>query len=150
VEITARGFTKQTITLNLQDRTTPPALSITLRIGNQPDEERCGSRASIIYGSLGESNSQLSGTVHDYMHGQALRNAEVTIRKAGDPKAAFESHSDASGRFKFENLPPGPYDLRIVKAGYRPVNIKHLIKPKENGLTIHATILEQNKMVACQ
>lgn len=148
IEVTAPGFRKQTITLKLQDQT--PPLSIALRVGNQPDEELCGSHASLTYGPLVTSNSQLSGTVQDYVNGQALQDAEVTIWKAGDSQPALHSHSDASGRFRFGNLPRGRYDLRISKAGYWPVNVKQLIKPLDNGLTIHATILRQNTLIACQ
>jgi hypothetical protein len=151
VEITAPGFAKQRISLDLPDRTTLRPLSIVLHVGNQPDEELCGSHASIAYGPLGVANARLSGTVQDYVHGHVLQNAEVSLWKAGDPRAAFQSHSDESGRFTFENLPAaGHYALRITRLGYQPVDIKQLVKPQENELIIRATILRQNKMIACQ
>ena len=78
-----------------------------------------------------------------------MRNAKVTLWRVGNSEPAAQSYSDAEGRFRFDNLLPGLYDLRIAKAGYRPVNIKRLLKPRENGLTIHATILQKNKVLLC-
>jgi hypothetical protein len=127
LEITAPGFAKQRISLNLQDHTMPPIV-VALRPGNQSAEEFCGVPASVTYGQLGVEISQLSGTVQDHVHGKELRDAKVTLWRVGNSEPAAQSYSDAEGRFRFDNLLPGLYDLRIAKAGYRPVNIKRLLK----------------------
>jgi hypothetical protein len=56
------------------------------------------------------------GTVIDLATGDPVRHAIVTATWHGTPRAWATTRSDASGRFLFEGLPSGNYELRATKA----------------------------------
>jgi Carboxypeptidase regulatory-like domain len=58
----------------------------------------------------------ISGTVVDGGSGDAIRKAVVTLSLPGPPRRWATTRTDASGRFQFDGLPPGKYDLRATKA----------------------------------
>jgi hypothetical protein len=55
--------------------------------------------------------------VVDAASGDAVRKAVVTITWQGTPRAWATTRTDGSGRFRFEGLPVGKFDLRAAKAG---------------------------------
>ena len=57
----------------------------------------------------------VSGTVVDAA-GDPVRKAVVTLTWQGSPRSWATARSDASGKFHFEGLPAGRYDLRATKA----------------------------------
>jgi protocatechuate 3,4-dioxygenase beta subunit len=57
----------------------------------------------------------ISGTAVDGESGDPVRKALVTLTIEGSPKRWATARTDASGRFQFEGLPPGKYDLRATK-----------------------------------
>jgi protocatechuate 3,4-dioxygenase beta subunit len=59
----------------------------------------------------------ISGTVVEAGSGDAVRKAVVTATWHGTPRAWATARTDGSGRFTFEGLPAGNYDLRAVKQG---------------------------------
>jgi len=59
----------------------------------------------------------ISGTVVDVASGDPVRKAVVTVTWQGTPRSWATTRSDGSGRFIFEGLPAGKYDLRATKAG---------------------------------
>jgi protocatechuate 3,4-dioxygenase beta subunit len=59
----------------------------------------------------------ISGTVVEASNGEAVRKAVVTVTWHGTPRAWGTTRTDGSGRFSFEGLPAGNYDLRAVKQG---------------------------------
>ncbi|HLX45229.1 MAG TPA: carboxypeptidase-like regulatory domain-containing protein [Bryobacteraceae bacterium] len=59
----------------------------------------------------------VSGVVIESSSGDAVRKAVVTLTWQGTPKAWARARTDGSGRFRFEGLPAGKYDLRAVKTG---------------------------------
>jgi protocatechuate 3,4-dioxygenase beta subunit len=59
----------------------------------------------------------ISGTVVEASNGEAVRKAVVTVTWHGTPRAWATTRTDGSGRFTFEGLPAGNYDLRAVKQG---------------------------------
>jgi Carboxypeptidase regulatory-like domain len=59
----------------------------------------------------------ISGTVVEASNGEAVRKAVVTVTWHGTPRAWATTRTDGSGRFLFEGLPAGNYDLRAVKQG---------------------------------
>ena len=59
----------------------------------------------------------ISGTVVEASSGDAVRKAVVTVTWHGTPRAWATTRTDGSGRFTFEGLPAGKYDLRATKPG---------------------------------
>jgi protocatechuate 3,4-dioxygenase beta subunit len=59
----------------------------------------------------------ISGTVIDSTSGEPVKRAVVTATWQGTPRSWATVRTDSSGRFVFEGLPPGKYDLRANKAG---------------------------------
>ncbi|MGD0133620.1 MAG: carboxypeptidase regulatory-like domain-containing protein [Bryobacteraceae bacterium] len=58
----------------------------------------------------------ISGTVVDGESGDAIRKAVVTLSLPGTPRRWATTRTDGSGRFQFDGLPAGKYDLRATKA----------------------------------
>jgi protocatechuate 3,4-dioxygenase beta subunit len=58
----------------------------------------------------------ISGTVVEASGGEPVRKAVVTVTWQGSPRSWATTRTDGSGRFIFEALPLGKYDLRAVKA----------------------------------
>jgi hypothetical protein len=59
----------------------------------------------------------ISGTVIEASSGDAVRKAVVVLTWHGTPRAWGTVRTDGSGRFTFEGLPAGKYDLRANKIG---------------------------------
>src|SRR5580704_16085803 len=59
----------------------------------------------------------VSGVVVEAASGEAVRKAVVTLTWQGTPRSWATTRTDGSGRFRFEGLPAGKYDLRAAKAG---------------------------------
>jgi protocatechuate 3,4-dioxygenase beta subunit len=58
----------------------------------------------------------ISGTVVQTESGEAIRKAIVTLTLDGTPRRWATTRTDGSGRFQFDGLPAGKYDLRAAKA----------------------------------
>src|SRR5579863_1787786 len=58
----------------------------------------------------------ISGTVVETESGEAIRKAIVTLTLEGSPPRWATTRTDGSGRFQFDGLPAGKYDLRATKA----------------------------------
>ena len=63
------------------------------------------------------STADLAGTITDESGG-VVRNAEMTLTSQ-DTGAQRVAHSDAAGRYYFEQLPPGSYRLAAQAAGFQ-------------------------------
>jgi Carboxypeptidase regulatory-like domain len=59
----------------------------------------------------------ISGTVIDSRSGDPVRRATVTVTWQGTPRSWATTRTDGSGKFVFEGLPAGKYDLRATKQG---------------------------------
>jgi uncharacterized surface anchored protein len=57
----------------------------------------------------------ISGTAVDGESGDPVRKAIVTLTLEGSPRRWATARTDGSGRFQFEGLPAGKYDLRATK-----------------------------------
>jgi carboxypeptidase family protein len=58
----------------------------------------------------------ISGSVVEGENNDPIRKAVVTLTLQGTPRRWATSRTDSSGRFQFEGLPAGKYDLRAAKA----------------------------------
>jgi Carboxypeptidase regulatory-like domain len=69
-----------------------------------------------IVGSLGvgENRSQLKGTVHDPSSAPVV-GVHLTLSSLD---RALQTESGADGRFQFENVPDGQYDLKLSARGF--------------------------------
>jgi protocatechuate 3,4-dioxygenase beta subunit len=59
--------------------------------------------------------SVISGTVVDGESADAIGKTVVTLTLEGTPRRWATTRTDGSGRFQFEGLPAGKYDLRATK-----------------------------------
>ena len=57
----------------------------------------------------------IAGTVVDSSSGDPVRKAIVTVTWHGSPKSWATARTDGSGKFRFEHLPAGDYDLMARK-----------------------------------
>ena len=58
----------------------------------------------------------ISGSVVEGENNDPIRKAIVTLTLQGTPRRWATARTDSSGRFQFEGLPAGKYDLRAAKA----------------------------------
>lgn len=72
--------------------------------------------AAVMVALFNEDTGVISGTVSDAESGGATRKAGVTLTLEGTPRRWTTTRIDGSGRFQFEGLPAGKYDLRAAKA----------------------------------
>ncbi len=68
----------------------------------------------------------ITGSVHD-SSGAVVPGAKITITNTAT-NAATDAVSNSAGEYNVPNLPPGVYDIRIEKPGFRP--------SEERGLTL--------------
>jgi len=62
-------------------------------------------------------NAPIAGTVFD-PSGASVPDATVTLKRG--TKALSSVKTDASGRFRFEAIPPGNYSIEILQEGFEP------------------------------
>ncbi|HEV2245633.1 MAG TPA: carboxypeptidase-like regulatory domain-containing protein, partial [Terriglobia bacterium] len=60
----------------------------------------------------------VSGTVLSAATGQPLRDASISLRKAGVSSTPLAAMTGADGRFEIKNVDPARYYLIVSKAGY--------------------------------
>ena len=77
----------------------------------------------------------IAGTVVEASSGDPVRKAVVTVTWHGTPRSWATARTDGSGRFHFDGLPAGVYDLRAAKGGMG-VAIYGANSTRETGETI--------------
>ena len=73
--------------------------------------------AGLRYSTTPVGTGVISGTIVG-AEGERVRKAAVHLMWNGTPRSAAVAISDGSGRFRFESLPPGRYELRATKEGF--------------------------------
>src|SRR5215207_7292512 len=68
----------------------------------------------------GRTTSGLTGTVRD-AEGAPLPGATVEVEGANLIGGARTTSTDAEGRYRFAELPPGPYAVTVRLEGFQPV-----------------------------
>jgi hypothetical protein len=150
LEVSAPGFVKPSFPVDVPGITAQPLTIILRLLDSVPDMSYCGPHPSVSYSVLQANDSHLTGVVRDYSDGKPLRNATVSLWRSGEERPAFASHSDQAGRFKFDDIPAGHYDLRILRRGYRPAELKQLLVPGESGTSVDFSVLKRKWLVACE
>lgn len=87
-----------------------------------------------------QSSGILSGVVRDSVTHQALADVQVTLTGGGDTTG---TQTDVHGAFRFADLLPGTYSLRIEKPGYQGTETRDLepgTKPLNLDLNASAQI----------
>jgi len=147
LELSRPGFIKLTIPVDFTTKgSQSPA--IVLKVGSIPDMNYCGPHSSIVYQTPGAMKPRLHGIIQDYYGRSPVSNAKVTVWRAGEQVSM--RRSDRGGKFAFDDLPAGHYDLLISRSGYAKAEVKALLLPRENGASIEIPILKRNQIVICQ
>jgi hypothetical protein len=150
LELKAHGFVRQTLSVDLSAAEAPP-LAIVLQGPTEPDVEECGPPHSIVYSSFDSTRPQLAGIVRSYDQRKTLRRADVALMRVDDPRLTSHTVSDDDGRFQFENLTAGRYNLRISLHGYVLAEMKQLLVPHENNVTLDVSVRrDDGKLIVCQ
>jgi hypothetical protein len=74
--------------------------------------------AAAAFGQLFTGSSVISGIVIESSGTDPVVKAVVTLTLQGTPRAWATTRTDGSGRFRFESLPAGKYDLRADKPNF--------------------------------
>jgi hypothetical protein len=150
LECSAPGFARQKFSVDLSKPDAPP-LAIVLQVASQPDVEACGPHPSIAYSSVDPMSPQLDGIVRSYENLKPLRHAELVLTRVDDPRITSHTVADDQGRFRFESLAAGHYDLRVFRPGYLTVQVKTLLVPHENRVTVDIPLnRDDKKLIVCQ
>lgn len=152
LDIKTYGFARQKVSVDLSGAEAPP-LTIVLRGPTVPDpDEGCGPQDSIVYSAFDSTTPRLAGTVRsDDRKRKPLPRAEVTLARVDDPRITAHSRSDDHGRFQFESLAAGRYNLRISLNGYLLPEPRQILMPRENNVVGDVSLSRDDKrVVICQ
>lgn len=83
------------------------------------------------------STGKLEGIVRDSLSARPVAAARITI--LGTTRAAL---TDSLGRYRFDSLPAGRYDLRAARPGYRAREIRGLRVMSRQTVTQDVTLAE--------
>jgi hypothetical protein len=104
---------------------------------------------SIIAASTAaQSSSVISGTVQD-PSGAVIPNATILLQPAAPNSSPSRAAPDSNGTFRFENVPPGPYNLVISASGFKDATIPLTVTTKRpTPLRITLALASQSESVA--
>jgi hypothetical protein len=150
LEYRARGFAGEAVSVDLTGADTPP-LTIILQHGpTVPELEECGPHPTIAWSSFDTKNPQLAGVIRSY-EGKALPGAELVATRVDNPSVNFNTLANNRGKFGFDKLPPGRYDLQIFRKSYVPTEVKQLLVPRENSVAVDIPMKrDDEKLIVCQ
>src|SRR5678815_6198843 len=96
--------------------------------------------AALLGGTaLGQTtNATLSGTILD-PSGAAVPEAQVTV-KNGDTGATRSATADAEGRYSISSLPPGQYEVRAERMGFRTAIQRGVVLAVGGLTTLNLTV----------
>jgi len=83
----------------------------------------------IAASTAAQSLSVVSGTVQD-PSGAVISKAIVLLQSTAANSSPSHSESDSNGTFRFENVPPGSYNLIISASGFKDATIPLTITTK--------------------
>lgn len=74
--------------------------------------------AALLLGFMGAQAGTLTGQVYDKDTDKALTGANVVLRSSTGGLLRYGSSTDQEGRFRFNNVHPGNYQLKVTFLGY--------------------------------
>ena len=86
------------------------------------------------------TNGTISGVIEDPQN-SSVAGAKVTLSSAGRD-LNLEAESDSSGRFVFAAIPPGQYQLKISKTGFKSLDRRGIVLQVGERLTLGDIRLE--------
>lgn len=92
-------------------------------------------------------NGHVKGRVIDQETGEAIPFARIVLE--ADSVAQYMAVSDFDGLFKFENVAPGEYKLRIRFIGYDPIEENIIVKPNETSMLDYKMDAQEMPMCVC-
>ena len=90
------------------------------------------------WGLLGQSMSQISGTVKD-VTGSAIPGADITVTQT-DTGVTRSTQSAASGDYSLPSLPIGPYRMEVKKPGFSTYVQSGIVLQVDTAPTIDPTL----------
>jgi subtilisin family serine protease/outer membrane protein assembly factor BamB len=121
VKIQARGFAEQT---------------------KQVSVAELGSIAELHFTLKAIDGTDLSGVIINKKGEMAVSEAALTLIPKEEPDFKMEATSDEKGSYKFENLLPGSYKLKVEAAGYLPETFEFEIDDKDMELNLELNAYE--------
>ena len=97
----------------------------------------------LIFSVTGFSQSSFYGHLADNTAGEPIPFAKISLTNPAT-KSAFFYVADEYGRFHFENIPAGNYELKITSVGYTDLLSSVELKTGEQSLKF---TMERNKML---
>lgn len=91
-----------------------------------------------------QSSQKIKGIVLDK---QAQNSIYGALLQLSDGKDLWQTRSDTYGKFQFENLKPGRYDLKITYSGYKTAQLTNLLLTTGKELELEITIEESVQQV---
>ena len=150
LECKAHGFRRLKVSVDLSGADAPP-LAIVLEVGPMPDLEECGPHPSIAYSLVDPKRPQVAGVVRNYENRKPLPRARLVLTRVDDSRIHSRTVATDEGSFGFEKLTPGRYELRISRHGYFPAEVKQLLVPNENSVTVDIPMKrDDQKLIVCQ
>lgn len=137
-----QGFkTKRVSGVQVADKNEP--LTVSLAVADSGD---CSSFNSVSYNET--AGRTLFGTVLDSRH--PVVGAEVELIGAFNNRVLAAIRSNEKGEFRFTDLEPGQYHLRVSHAGYQVERTEEIWIARENGTEIEVEIIKQGLIRVCQ
>jgi hypothetical protein len=150
LECKVPGFRRLKVSVDLSGADAPP-LAIALEVGPIPDIEGCGPHPSIAYSPIDPKRPQLAGVVQSYENRKPLPRARSVLMRVDDLRIHPRTVANDDGSFGFEKLGAGRYILRISRHGYVPAEVKQLLVPYENSVTVYIPMKrDDKKLIVCQ
>jgi hypothetical protein len=150
LDITSPGFAKNAQSLTVQEGPPGQTLSVVLKVADQPEMDKCGRKMSIKYQPLASTSPNLMGTVRDYATSKSIANVEVKIVSETTGQTYAIIRSDKTGRFTADHLSPDYYTIQFSSSDRAPDELKHVVIPRENQVTMESTLTKRGKLIICQ
>jgi len=150
MDVSAENYARQQFPVQLPNAAVR-SLDISLKLTSQPDLNYCGPHPSFSYSSLTGPAPRVAGIVTTYPNQRPLRGVNLTLSSPGHSQPERRAVSDLKGRFTFDRIPAGSYDLKVYRIGYLSTETTRLLVPSENNVEAKIQIQKDDKsLVICQ